>query len=216
MFPWLLVFLASIPWKKITQVSKSVFCVCVKMCLGVDILRSRKFRARKFPFEFKPSQLTSEAVESPRWGETVITDSNGEVVNHKIYRVRQKNRGGFVICYTARMAEFIENHSAGSVVRVFLYIAQKQTYGNDGVFGFRTTRSYLAKTLGLTRKTVYSALEYLKSNFYINELRIDGSLEFMVNPDFITIGNDRKSRDREWNARWEFYWKKLKVEGEGK
>lgn len=140
--------------------------------------------------------------------EHIYYTRDGEVVRQFTTRQR-KNRGGFVISYTAKMAEFLETTPQGSTVRIFLYIAQKQDYGTNGVFGYRSTRAHLAKVLGLTRKTVYTALEYLKEKRLVNELRIDGSLEFMVNPAYITIGSDRKTRDREWNARWDYYFKQL-------
>lgn len=134
---------------------------------------------------------------------TVTTyDEQGEVISDCDYKVKSKNGSGFVLSYTARMCEFLEKCSTGSTVRIFLYIAHRQNYGVDGVFGFRTTRENLSKTLNLTRKTVYTALEFLKDGFYINELRVDGCFEYMVNPAFVTIGNDRKIRDREWARRW--------------
>ena len=64
---------------------------------------------------------------------------------------------------------------------------------------------YLRKVLNLDAKTVYSALEYLIEKFLVVENRIDGSLEFMVNPAYVTIGGDKKAREREWNNRWQMY-----------
>lgn len=139
--------------------------------------------------------------------EYTLIDTNGEVVKEVSYIKRQKNRKGFVLMYTAKMIEFLSKVKQGSVVRVFLYLAQKQGYGIDGVFGFRTTRKHLREFLGLDAKSVYSALEYLKEKFLVNEMVIDGAREYMVNPEYITIGSDRKAREREWSARWSFYWK---------
>lgn len=136
-----------------------------------------------------------------------LIDSNGEIVREASYLKRPRNRKGFVLMYTAKMIEFLSKVRQGSVVRVFLYLAQKQGYGNDGVFGFRTSRKHLREFLGLDAKSVYSSLEYLKENFLVNEMMIDGSREYMVNPEYITIGSDRKAREREWSARWSFYWK---------
>ena len=110
-----------------------------------------------------------------------------------------------MISYTAKMCEFLEKTRQGSFVRVFLYIAHHQNYGNDGVFGYRCSRSHLAKVLRLEPRTIYSALEYLIEKFLVVENRIDGLLEFMVNPAYVTIGGDKKAREREWNLRWEMY-----------
>lgn len=134
-------------------------------------------------------------------------NEHGEVLAESEYVIKPKNGSGFVLSYTQKMCDFLETCSTGSTVRIFIYIAHRQNYGVDGVFGFRTTRENLCKTLNLTRKTVYTALEFLKSGFYINELRIDGCFEYMVNPSYVTIGADRKLREREWTRRWAIYLK---------
>lgn len=132
-------------------------------------------------------------------------DKNGEVISQNFAKVFSKNGSGFVLSYTAKMDEFIKKTPTASVVRVFIYLAHHQGYGIDGVFGYRCTRQHICDALGLTRKSVYSALEYLIGEFLVNEIRVAGTLEFMVNPAYVTVGNDRKARDREWSQRWEFY-----------
>ena len=141
----------------------------------------------------------------PRYKQVTVIGEGGEVISDCTTWARTTNGGGFVISYTAKMCEFLEKTRQGSFVRVFLYIAHHQNYGTNGVYGYRTSRLYLTKVLGLTRKTVYSALEYLIEKFLIVENRIDGSLEFMVNPAYVTIGGDKKAREREWNLRWQMY-----------
>lgn len=175
----------------------------------------------KFP-EYVPSRAENNEKVNVVWTEVQQIDENGEVVKEYGFIPKfARNRGGFVIAYTQAMSEFLEREQQGSVVRIFIYIAAHQDYGTNGVYGFRTTRSYLAKALSLTRKTVYNSLEYLKSKYLVNELRINGSLEFMVNPDYVTIGGDRRARDREWKERWIFYNKHIdnclaNKEGRGK
>jgi len=36
----------------------------------------------------------------------------------------------------------------------------------------------------------------------INECKINGCTEFMVNPLYITVGRDKKKRQKEWLRRW--------------
>ena len=148
----------------------------------------------------------SSARPVPRYRQVITTDENGEVISDVSALVRKKNGSGFVLSYTAKMCEFLEKTTQGSIVRVFMYIAHHQNYGKDGVFGFRTTRQYLSKVLRLNPKTVYDALEYLISEFLIVENRFDGVLEFMVNPNYVTVGSDKKSRENEWSLRWQWYW----------
>lgn len=130
-------------------------------------------------------------------------DSNGEVVNEVTRRVAPKNGSGFVLSYTAKMCEFLEKVSTSSIVRVFLYIAHHQDYGNNGHrFGYCCTRKHLYAVLGIDRKSLYSALSYLEKNFLVHVGVVAGLTEFMVNPTYITIGTDRKARMAEWNRRW--------------
>lgn len=150
-----------------------------------------------------------------RYQEVSVYDDNGELIYMTQRRVVPKNGSGFVLSYTSAMTDFIEKCSVGATVRVFVYLSHRQAYGNDGVFGLRTTRGSLAKTLSLSRKTIYSALEYLKSNRMVSEVRVDGCFEYMVNPDFVTIGTDRKGRQREWQRRMVFYDQQLLAKGGG-
>lgn len=137
----------------------------------------------------------------PAYVQTIVYDKTGDIIVDRTCASRTRNGSGFVISYSVKACDFLEKVSSGSVVRVFYYIAHHQNYGNDDVFGFRCSRSYFAKILGLSRKTVYSALEFLKKNRYIVENRINGSLEFMVNPEYVTVGSDKKARVREWIRR---------------
>lgn len=143
--------------------------------------------------------------------EVTAYDKDGQFLFNYEQRVVPKNGSGFVLSYTSKMCDFIEECSTGAVIRVFVYIAHRQQYGNDGIFGLRTTRGNLAKTLKLTRKSIYSALEYLKSKMYVNELKVDGCFEYMVDPSFVTVGTDRKAREREWTRRWLVYFQLQKA-----
>lgn len=135
-----------------------------------------------------------------------IIDEDGEIIKESFKPVARGNGSGFVISYTAKMLEFIQKVSTASTLRVFLYLAHNQHYGtDDGMFGFRCTRKYLTEILRLDRKSVYSALTYLIDNFLVVENRFNGQDEYMVNPDYITIGGDKKAREREWSRRWQWY-----------
>lgn len=137
-----------------------------------------------------------------------VTDADtGEILKSSETRQFHQNGSGFVISYTDKMCEFLQKVACGSIVRVFLYIAHHQNYGTDGIFGFRCTHRHLREALNLNRKTVYDALTYLTDNYLIVENRFCGSPEFMVNPDYVTIGTDKKVRQREWSERWKMYFK---------
>ena len=159
--------------------------------------------------EEKPLKRVDEVGNAAKvvYKETIAYDENGEIVYDTVKKPRWQNGGGFVISYTEKMCEFLEKCSVCSTVRVFLYIAHHQQYGTGGIYGYRCSHKYLQQVLRLDRKSVYNALSSLKEQFLVNESRIDGQVEFMVNPNYVTIGSDKKSRMREWNLRWEMHWK---------
>lgn len=145
---------------------------------------------------------------NPRWVQITKYNSAGEILSEVTLEERKQNGSGFVLSYTDKMIEFIGKYSTGATVRLFLYIAHNQQYGSNGVFGFRCSRASLENALGLTRKTVYSSLMELKKDFLVHELKVDGVSEFMVNPNYITIGKEKKTRLAEWNRRWAETFKK--------
>lgn len=148
-----------------------------------------------------------------QYKQTISYDENGEVVFDVLRKNIKQNGAGFVISYTEKMCEFLEKTKSGSTVRVFLYIAHHQNYGTDGVFGYRCSHKYLRQVLNLDRKSIYNALRELKDAFLVNEAKIDGMVEFMVNPNYVTIGAEKKSRLAEWNRRWEQHWKDIHQKG---
>ena len=54
-----------------------------------------------------------------------------------------------------------------------------------------------------------SSLKWLEENFLVKEAIINGQSDFMVNPDYATIGKNKKIRVAEWNRRCQAYIKKL-------
>lgn len=152
-----------------------------------------------------PQSVTSKAIAVHRaaYVEVARYDSNGELLSSNVFAAKKQNGSGFVISYTEKMSEFIEKNDVPSVVRIFLYLAHNQQYGVNGVYGYRCTRKHLEQALNITRKSVYSALTKLKEDFLVNETKIDGLSEFMVNPNYVTMGRDKQDRIREWNSRWE-------------
>ena len=148
--------------------------------------------------DFDGELSTSRSVS---YKEVIGYDSSGQVLYDVVQRPRYQNGSGFVISYTAKLNEFLRKVSTGSIVRVFLYIAHNQSYGQDGLFGFRCTHRYIEDSLRLDRTTVWDALKFLKDKGLVVENRIGGCPEFMVNPEYVTIGADKSARVREWIRR---------------
>lgn len=155
----------------------------------------------------KPASAVKKA--SVAYKQVVTYDGDGEIVSDVLTRAKSQNGGGFVISYTEKMSDFLLKVKTGSIVRVFLYIAHHQNYGANGVFGYRCSHKYLQQIFGMDKSTLWEALKYLKENFLINESKIEGATEFMVNPQYVTMGSDKKARVNEWNRRWAEHWKQV-------
>lgn len=140
-------------------------------------------------------------IRSVYYRQTVGYDKDGRILFDVMSRPKWQNGGGFVISYTEKVCDFLAKYSTGSVVRLFLYIAHRQSYGQGGCFGFRCSHKYLQQVLKLDRSTVWEGLKLLKEKGLVNESRVDGHTEFMVNPDYVTIGADKKTRVRVWASR---------------
>ena len=54
----------------------------------------------------------------------------------------------------------------------------------------------------MDKSTLWDALKYLKENYLVHVGKVEGYVEFMVNPNYVTIGQDKKGRQAEWNRRW--------------
>lgn len=132
---------------------------------------------------------------------TTRISTEGEILSESIYKPRSKNGCGFVISYTNKICEFLRKCSSASIVRLFMFVAHNQSWGVNGIWGYRCTRKYLAMLLNLNRKTVYDAIEYLTAEGMIIETSAGQMREIMVNPIYITCGADRAARVREWQRR---------------
>lgn len=141
-----------------------------------------------------------------RYKQTITYDESGNILRKSAPHRVSQNGSGFVISYTDKMLELLTTVSMPSALKLFLYIAHKQGYGNP-IYGFRCTKQHLQETLSLSRTQVWESLKYLREKFLVLETLVDGQSEFMVNPSYITIGSDKKSRLREWSRRWEVYFK---------
>lgn len=155
-------------------------------------------------FQFDADSFVVDEVSTSRsvvYKEVIGYDIDGGVVYDNVQRPRRQNGSGFVISYTEKVCDFLAKVPTGSIVRVFMYIAHHQGYGNDGMFGYRCSHKHLEQALRLDRTTVWDALKFLKDKSLVVENRINGCTEFMVNPEYITIGADKSARVREWTRR---------------
>ena len=159
----------------------------------------------EFPKESTVADKNSQTVA---YKQVIAFNEAGEMLYDNTKRQFHPNGSGFVVSYTSKICELLTEIPTGSVLRIFFYIAHNQQFANDGKqFGYRCSKKYLQEVLNLDRSVVWEALKTLREKYLVLESKIDGQSEFMVNPSYITIGSDKKTRMREWSRRWEEYFK---------
>lgn len=128
----------------------------------------------------------------------VVNADTGEVVHHTTTIGSQLGKG-WVVVYTDKVTEFICSCPSASTIKVFFLLAMGQKFDNHGMI---TTKKAVQEKLGITKQTCLEAFKYLKEHFIINECKVDGVTEYMVNPALVMVGRDKKKRQEEWGRRW--------------
>ena len=98
-----------------------------------------------------------------------------------------------------RTLRTIEEAPNDFTIKIFLYLAVKQPI--DGIRGYKIDKTQLQFDLKLKKSTFFNSLRWLKENTVINELKLVGSSDFMVNPYIVMNNGDRDARIAEWNRR---------------
>ena len=84
-------------------------------------------------------------------------------------------------------------------IKIFLYLAIKQP--NDGIRGYQIDKKQLQYDLKLTRTVFFNSLRWLKENTVVNEVKLVGYSDFMVNPYIVMNNGDKDERIAEWARR---------------
>lgn len=138
-------------------------------------------------------------IKTPHFTEVIAYDENGEVKSRKFFK-GSANGGGWCMMYTDKVNELL-NKCPPSTFRVFMALSLGQQFDERGMI---TTKRAIQDRLGITKQTCLAAFKWLKENLIINEYKNPaGYTEFMVNPEYVSIGRDKKKRMKEWLRRWE-------------
>lgn len=114
----------------------------------------------------KVDQSTGEIVAESKWGGSPFGD-------------------GWVMMYKEVINEMIHSISMPpTALRVFLKLASMQSYDMHIV----CSRTYLMKDLGITRKTLWKSLKWLKEENIIMEDEYLGRSSFIINPAVSNCG----------------------------
>lgn len=129
---------------------------------------------------------------------TTYEENTGEVVSDVVTK-GSTNGNGWVIMYTEKIEKLVMSCTSAATLRVFMLLAAGQQYEERGMV---TTKKAIQEKLGIDKKTCITAFNWLKENLIINEYRVNGVTEFMVNPELVTVGRDKRKRQKEWLRRW--------------
>lgn len=125
---------------------------------------------------------------------------DGALVSTKFAKAKGSNGKGWSIMYNDKVNELAMKCTSAATLRVFMLLATGQQFDERGMI---TTKKAVQDKLGITKQTCLEAFKWLKQNFIINEYRTEGGYtEYMVNPEYVTIGKDKKKRMKEWIRRW--------------
>lgn len=121
----------------------------------------------------------------------VLNSDTGEVVSEKIsYGIN--NGSGWCIQHRKASEELALKCDSAITFRVYhLLVSMQENYGVSGVV---CTKKFIQDKLGVSRKSVYTALEWLSDHDFLVEAQSGGCTEFFFNPSKLTIGRDKDSR----------------------
>ena len=98
-----------------------------------------------------------------------------------------------------RTLRTIEDAPDDHIIKIFFYLAFHQP--QDGIRGYQIDKTQLQFDLKLGRTNFLVALRWLKENTVVNELKLVGYSDFMVNPYIVMNNSNRDERIAEWNRR---------------
>lgn len=132
--------------------------------------------------------------------QVVTADADTGEIFSDVFTAGSPNGKGYVLMYTEKVVKLIADCPSAATLKVFMLLSMGQQFDERG---YITTKKAVQDKLGITKPTCIEAFKWLKENFIINETKIDGHTEFMVNPEYVTIGRDKKKRQAEWIRRWQ-------------
>ena len=98
-----------------------------------------------------------------------------------------------------RTLRTIEDATDDHIIKIFFYLAFHQP--QDGIRGYQIDKKQLQYDLKLGRTNFLVALRWLKENLVVNEVKLVGYSDFMVNPYIVMNNGDKNARIAEWNRR---------------
>lgn len=119
----------------------------------------------------------------------VVDAETGEVLSESVYQGSQNGKD-WLIVYRITMAFIASGKLTYSAVRVYMHISAKGDW--RGILA--TTKTAIAKEIGLSVTAVSEGITELKHFDLIRETKERGVPVFVINPAYATLGRDKKKR----------------------
>lgn len=131
------------------------------------------------------------------YAEYNLFDQRGNMTLHSKYKLPKQGKlgGGWVAFYKRSIRALIDECPNFSTMKVYMYIASKQTYQKCAI----VKNTHIMKTLHMSSSTVFEALKWLRENDYLQRYEIDGNTGWLLNPSVTGCGgNSKKSKEKLW------------------
>ena len=141
--------------------------------------------------------MTKKKRTEAQYAEFNLFDAEGNQTLHSQYKLPKigKLGGGWVAFYKRSIRNLIAECPNFSTMKVYLYIASKQTYQKCAI----VKNAHIMKTLNMSSSTVHESLKWLKNHDYMQKYTIDGNTGWLLNPSVTGCGgNSKKSKERLW------------------
>lgn len=128
---------------------------------------------------------------------SLFDSETGEIVK-KIESKQQSYLGkDWVAMYVDQIAKLNKECPNFATMKVFIHLCSLMRINKSIV----STKTAIARELGMTYKTVIDAFNWLKANNYVQETRNNGYSAFEINPDIAVCGKDRDLKRKQWITR---------------
>ena len=127
---------------------------------------------------------------------SLYDEETGELISRTTRKEIKKIEGDWIVFFAKPLTKLIEQTNESAIIRVYLWLASKQTF-NDYVLVDRKT---IYESLKISRMTCYRSIKWLVSNGYISEIFHDGNKGFFLNPNVTTKGSKNfKEKKNKWS-----------------
>lgn len=122
------------------------------------------------------------------WRRFTQYNAKGELVSDTVTSKPRQLGGEWIVFYKKALKQLVMDCPALSVMRIYLYLASKQTFETFVL----VTPSAIMADLQIARKTFYDGMKWLKENGYVQQHQHDGNIAWLLNPTKTTRGRGQQ------------------------